>query len=124
MTEPDPLPAPEPEKSRPRERPGVVRRDCEPHRGNWLRLYGGLALLVGMVAGGCVVLAIVSLPLGIVVWRLAARDLSKMRAGQMDPGGQQQALDARACARVAVLFPVVGLVLWSGLFLVAWLVPR
>jgi hypothetical protein len=35
---------------RPWDRPGAVRRDCEPHRGPALRLLGGAG--VGLVAAG------------------------------------------------------------------------
>src|SRR5262249_43565495 len=64
---------------RPWEAEGNVRRDCQPHRGNWLKALGTLALLLGFVAGAFVCLGVVSVPFGMVVWRLAARDLAEMR---------------------------------------------
>jgi hypothetical protein len=109
------------EEERPWEAEGNVRRDCEPHRGNWLGLFGTLAVLLGAVAGACIYFGVVSVPFGIVVWRLASRDLAKMRAGRMDPNGEKQTRDARNCARAAVFIPLVGLLIWAAIFLVGFL---
>jgi hypothetical protein len=42
---------------------------------------GSLAYGLSMVAG------VLCLPLGLFTWVLAARDLARMRGGNMDPGG-------------------------------------
>jgi hypothetical protein len=119
MAEPQQQPEPRPQgEERPWEEEGNVRRDCEPHRGNWLKLLGTLALLLGFVAGVFVCLGVVSIPLGIVVWRLAARDLAEMRAGRMDPNGEKETRDARKRAEVAMLTPLAGLLIWATVFLV------
>src|SRR5262245_38433775 len=122
MAEPQQQPEPLPQgEERPWEAEGNVRRDCEPHRGNWLNLFATLALLLGAVAGACIYFGVVSVPFGIVVWRLASRDLAKMRAGRMDPNGEKQTRDARNCARVAVFIPLVGLLIWATIFLAGFL---
>jgi hypothetical protein len=77
-------------KDRPREPPGSVRRDCEPHRGPELVVLGTVSLVCGVLSWCCLPSSLVGLPLGIAVWVLSERDLSKMRAGMMDPGGKAQ----------------------------------
>ena len=54
------------EDPRPWERPGGVRRDCEPHRGRLLHVLGVLSLVCGMLSG-CLAPAILALPLGVAV---------------------------------------------------------
>jgi hypothetical protein len=97
---------------RPWEGPGAVRRDCAPHRGSWFVLLAsvnGFGIAVA-VAGwtlfyiplflqvspgtsvspgpGLLVLpSVLCLPLGLFTWVLAARDLARMRGGDMDPAG-------------------------------------
>ncbi len=44
------VPPAEPEDARPWEAPGAVRRDVAPHRGNWLRALGSLALAFSLLA--------------------------------------------------------------------------
>jgi hypothetical protein len=122
VTESARQPEPEPEvELRPWEAEGQVRRDAAPHRGNWLRVFGTLALLLGIVASGCFFFVILSLPFGVVMWRLAAQDLAKMRGGQMDPNGEKETRDALTCAKVAVFIPFAGLLIWATFFLVAQL---
>jgi hypothetical protein len=93
-----------------------VRRDCAPHRGPWLLLLAsvngfGIAVAVvawmlgwmlfdrpmrlevnpaafGFLGYGLLVLC---LPLGLFTWVLAARDLARMRGGDMDPAGLRAA---------------------------------
>jgi len=105
---------------RPWERPGAVRRDCEPHRGPlllglaWATVgasavafglvvmavmppsYSGLVWLVLLAAAG----GIVTLrpPLAFVARVLARRDIEKMRTGLMDPAGEHAAQLARSVA--------------------------
>jgi hypothetical protein len=97
---------------RPWEGPGAVRRDCAPHRGSWFVLLGlvdGFGIAVAVAAWmlsyrpfylqvsptTCispsdwllVLPSVLCLPLGLSTWALAARDLARMRGGDMDPAG-------------------------------------
>ncbi len=67
-----------------------MRLDCEPHRGDLVRLLGTASLVLGVLAicGG--VTGLVGLPLGIVAWKMARDDLAKMRAGTMDRRGEKK----------------------------------
>jgi hypothetical protein len=113
----------DPDESRPWERPGALRRDCEPHRGGMLRglATAGLILplaglllapLVGFVAGVSV---------GLTVWVLAGRDLAKMDAGRMDPDGRRLTQSARRLGLAGVLVSLGALAL-GGLIVAAFLV--
>src|SRR5262249_39908409 len=108
----DPDRHPEAEEPRPWEETGVVRRDCEPHRGELLRLIGigslaaplaGLLLspLLGFLAG---------ISLGATVWVLAGGDLAKMEAGLMDPEGRRVTRTARRLGLAGVLVSLCVLV--------------
>ena len=105
--------AAEPEvDERPWDIPGAKRRDCAPHRGPWLVLLAsvnglGIAVVVatwmlfdgpmdlqlylasfGALCYGLLVLSsVLCLPLGLFTWVLAARDLARMRGGDMNPAG-------------------------------------
>jgi hypothetical protein len=72
------------------EQPETVWRDCESHRGPELLDLGTVSLICGVLSWGCLLSSLVGLPLGIAVWVWSERDLSKMRAGMMDPGGKAQ----------------------------------
>jgi hypothetical protein len=97
---------------RPWERPGAVRRDCEPHRGALLELMAWASLggssvqfvlaLLTVILGvppfvGSVLLVLsaailaVALVLAIATRILARRDIKRMRAGAMDPAGEAPA---------------------------------
>jgi hypothetical protein len=80
---------------RPWERSGVVRRDCEPHRGGLVLTLGITSIVFGVVGapfflcwglGG--VPAAVGLALGIPAWIMGHRDLAMMREGVKDPAGR------------------------------------
>jgi hypothetical protein len=112
--------------SRPWERPGALRRDCEPHQGTLLRLLAVASVGVGMVAFVLLVLAaqyrssrtrlllltpsclcaILAPALAVAARLLARRDVRRMRAGVMDPAGEGSARTARF---VSVLGLAVGL---------------
>jgi hypothetical protein len=106
----------------PWEQPGAVRRDREPHRSGlllvlavqagvfgvlsvyWLFVdYGraqapGPGALLGILF--TFVLALFGMSLGLWVWVTAKRDLTRMRAGLMDPEGLRWAESARKWAVV------------------------
>src|SRR5262249_10861811 len=78
------------DEPRPWERPGAVRRDCKPHRGELLGRLGDLSLALGVLAMVTWAPALVGLPLALVVVVLAPGDLAQMDAGVMDPAGREQ----------------------------------
>jgi hypothetical protein len=82
----------------PWELPGAVRRDVEPDRGPTLLLLGGISLACGLLSLVGFVPSLVAVPLGVAVRVAAGRDLTKMREGQMDPGGQAQTRRASSLA--------------------------
>jgi hypothetical protein len=88
-----------------------VRRDAEPHRGGTIQVLGILSLMGGVFY--C--LFPIGLPLGIVAWVMARRDLRKMDAGVMDPNGRKKTRDGRVCG-------IVGTVLNGGCALLALVV--
>ena len=105
------------EESRPWEEPGAVRRDAAPHRGNWLLLLGRTALLFGGLALCLAAPAAVGLPLGVAVWVLGQRDLTRMRAGIMDPRGRGDVLRAMDLAIAGALLSLFGLVIYGSALL-------
>jgi hypothetical protein len=74
----------------PWERGRRMRRDCEPHRGGFVRLLGGASLALGVFACCGGVTGLIALPMGITAWTMAREDLAKMRAGLMDRRGERQ----------------------------------
>jgi hypothetical protein len=108
---------------RPWERPGTVRRDGEPHRGNLLLGLGGLAVLSGGLSVGTALPGLIGLPLGIAVWVLAERDLVKMRSGLMDPGGLQDVQNARRLGVLGLTLSATCLVLCGLPLLVVTVLP-
>jgi hypothetical protein len=72
---------------RPWERPGCVRRDCEPHRGQLLHVLGTVALILGRLCLVFPPFSLFGLPLSVWVKVTAQKDRTKMNAGLMDPAG-------------------------------------
>jgi hypothetical protein len=108
MTDPDRRPDADPDEPRPWERPGAVRRDVEPHRGQMLMLLGlasgFLALSAPMVA---MLPSLVSFPVGVTVVVLARRDSARMHAGHMDPEGLSYLQWTRLGAWCGILVPLL-----------------
>jgi hypothetical protein len=126
MTDPGATLGPDPDDPRPWEQPGAVRRDVEPHRGNWLLLLAAVTFLLGASSLAVVVPGWLAVPLGFAVDRLAVRDLRRMRAGTMDPDGHAQAKQARRLADLGTILGVLGgggcgLYLFLGVVLVLFL---
>ena len=92
---------------RPWEQPGQVRRDCEPHRGDLLLVLGTFALVCGLLFW-LLWPAVVGFALGFLVLVLGGQDLERMRAGQMDPGGQGQTEAAMTRAGVGLAASLLG----------------
>lgn len=109
MAEPDPPPVPEFDDP-PWEEPGVLRRDCEPHRGNWLLLLASVTMLCGVLAFVLAVPAFVGIPLGFLTGRMARRDLNRMAEGSLDSQGHEQTFRALCRAEDGVYLNAYGLV--------------
>jgi hypothetical protein len=63
-----------------------------------------LRRLAGVGLVFCILPAnVVGLPLCLVAWMLASRDLAKIRAGLMDRGGRWEATDAREAATLGMI---------------------
>jgi hypothetical protein len=61
--------------------------------------------------------------LGLTTWLLARKDLAKMRAGQMDPRGEEETLEAVRAGRFGFLL-CLGMLLLACLMLgLGWPVP-
>jgi hypothetical protein len=102
-----PAPRPDAGEARPWERPGVARRDAEPHRGGLLGGLAGAALL-GAVGSVCTCLpALVVLPFAVLVFALARHDLARMDAGTLDPEGWNATERARLRAAEAAWISLV-----------------
>ncbi len=111
--------AQEPEGDQPPwERPGAVRRDCEPYRGWLLKWLGGAARFLGIASCLCPPCALAAVPLGALAWALARRDLTWMRRGLMDRRGEWTAYQAQADGKAGLVLVALGLVLWSLVFAV------
>ncbi len=94
-----------------------IRRDGEPHRGGLLLTLAVVSAVAGAISG-CVLglSALLSIPLGLVVWLLASRDLRRMTDGSVDPQGIRQTRHARSAAMAGVLFGA----LFGSLYLLIW----
>jgi hypothetical protein len=102
---------------RPWERPGAVRRDCEPHRAEMLRDLAVTALVCAGFAGCLAVPAVAGLVLGAAVWLLGRRDRAMMSAGLMDPAGRAVTRDAQSMAVVAAALCLIAAVSWAVVLL-------
>jgi hypothetical protein len=94
--------------------PGVVRRDCEPHRGE---LLGRLSLVTTWLAAAgalLVVPGLIALAMAVAIRVMARHDLALMRLGGMDPAGED---DTRQAGGEAMFAALVLLVVWATLAL-------
>ena len=101
-----------------RRRTGRLRRDCEPHRGPMLAGMGNITLVAGgltLCLAGLPLL--VTLPLGITTWVLAAADLGKMRNGEMEAQGRIQTETARTSAITGIVLSLFFAAGWGLLLL-------
>jgi hypothetical protein len=119
MSDAEPLTRREPEPDdRPWERQGGIRRDNEPHRGPFLLLLGSVSLACGLLSLCLLAPAVIGLPLAVLAYALARRDLTLMERGVMDRDGLRLAELAQERALIGGLFCLVGLALWGTCLLV------
>jgi hypothetical protein len=95
-------------EDRPWERPGCVRRDCDPHRGHFLLLLANISCSCGLLSFCLAFPSVLGLPVGVAAWVMAARDLGRMRAGQMDVRGRRRTQNARSIAAFGVVISTLG----------------
>ena len=112
----------------PWELPGAFRRDCQPHRADWLSrlaraghvacalaLLNSVGFALAAVSGGprpaaevsaaaAVLFAGPALLLGVTALAQARRDLGLMLRGVMDPSGRDRTADAAKMGRDTVVF--------------------
>jgi hypothetical protein len=103
---------PEHPDERPWEQQGAVRRDCEPHRAEFLLTLAYISVFFAFVSLCCWILAPISLGLGILVWAMAARDLALMHRGLLDPRGKERTAQAKHNAQAAILVTAVFATFW------------
>jgi hypothetical protein len=109
---------------RPWERPGAIRYDCPLHRGDLLLFLGKFCLFFGIVSFLLPPVAIFALLGGGIVGQLAINDLYRIRAGEMDPGGDVPVRKAKKIAELGIILGGIGAVFWPGLLMIFAVVIR
>jgi hypothetical protein len=102
----------------PWEAPGCFRHDCEPHRGQFLRLLGTVSAMCGLASLCLVLPGLVGLPAGIIVGIVARKDLAMMNAGLMDPRGKELCEIARIRAGIGTVSSSLALLFVGSLWLI------
>jgi hypothetical protein len=98
--------------------PGL-RRDCEPHRAQWIGLLGNASLILAALALPlCGLPGLLGLPLGIAAWRMGSADLARIQAGTMDPEGWSKTRLGRECGIVGAVHSGAVAAGWLLLWLV------
>jgi hypothetical protein len=100
--------------------PGEVRRDCEPHRGPFLKALGELSMLLGLLSCCLLLPSLIGFPVGLWTWRAARQDQEKMHAGLMDPDGREAAEVARVWANNGLVLCILAWCLWGCLLSNNW----
>jgi hypothetical protein len=111
------------EEERPWERFGVMRRDCEPHRGHLVDYLGGASLVLGAFTLCIGLPGFVGLPLGLAAYVMAYRDLARMRAGLMDRRGEKRTRRGGDNGLIGALLSLLFLAAWAVLVLDKLLPP-
>ena len=106
------------EDDRPWERPGAVRRDVAPHRGELLRWLATISLACSAAGVLFLVPALVGVTLAFEVSYMASRDLDRMGGGRLDPRGRAETHAAFVRAETALFLglvaPLLCSLLWFG----------
>jgi hypothetical protein len=86
----------------------LVRRDYEPHRGALIVSLGNVSMIVGGLSVCLLGLGgLISIPLGVLAWVMANRDLEHMREGLMDPGGKKQTETGRTGGIAGIILGLI-----------------
>jgi hypothetical protein len=96
----------------------LIRRDYEPHRGPLIVSLGNVSMIVGglslcMLGFG----AVISVPLGVLAFLMANRDLELMREGRMDPRGKAQTETGRTGALAGIILGVIFAAFYGFIYL-------
>jgi hypothetical protein len=121
------MPAPAEEIFQPWQLAGESRRDCEPHRAQFLSALAYISLLLGGLSFLCLLPGFLGLVLGLMTGMMARRDLDLIVTGDMDQRGYAQTDRAWGNARAAMKLSFLGLLAWAGLLVFAFLlsgIPR
>ncbi len=102
----------------PWEKPGQVRRDCEPHRGEFVLLLGGISLAFGVSALCSGLGGLIALPAGIAAVWLAWSDLARMDTGVMDPSGEAKTLRGLYHGLIGIALSLLCLMFWGSFWMV------
>jgi hypothetical protein len=112
------------EDDRPWERSGVVRRDCEPHRGGIVLTLGITSIVLGVAGipfflcwGLGAIPAVLGLGLGIPAWIMGHRDLAMMREGVKDPAGRGSTQGGWICGIIGTCVSAVLLLISAAMLL-------
>jgi hypothetical protein len=98
------------------------RRDCEPHRGMFLNSLVTISLFFLALSLCAGIGGVLSLILGIVVWKMASHDLAQMDQGMMDMRGEDATKIARDCAKWTVILSILLTVFWGMFWIIGtWL---
>jgi hypothetical protein len=89
------------------DRPRRRRRDYAPHRGTLILVLGILSLV------GCGIFT------GIPAWIMGSGDLKQIRAGQMDPEGEQLTNIGRILGMISCILSGVVLLIYCFIFMIA-----
>jgi predicted Zn finger-like uncharacterized protein len=91
-----------------------VRLDAEPHRAGTVQGLG----IASLVLAAFYIFPI-GIPLGIAAWVMGRRDLAKMGAGVMDPGGRKKTKDGWMCGLIGTCVNGFWAVTCGGVILLA-----
>jgi hypothetical protein len=100
-----------------------LRRDTELHRGPLLKFLGAIGIALGLSSLCLVVSGLIGLTLGVAVQITAARDLSAMDAGLMDPRGRGEVETAQRWGTIALFSSLAGMV-WGAVLLLFYFMGR
>ncbi|MBL8793328.1 MAG: hypothetical protein JNM56_05450 [Planctomycetia bacterium] len=102
----------------PWERPGALRRDCEPHRGELHVRLADCTFILALASIHCFPTIPLALSLALVVSRMASRDLDRMAAVPLDRPGEHLTRKALESAASALKLCAFGIGFWLIIVLI------
>jgi hypothetical protein len=102
------------EDEAPWEESGVLRRDCESHRGRLLSHLGTISFGCGVISMFFAPMSVVGLGLGLWTRLAARRDLRKMNEGTMDMAGLGRTQGALSDGTLGAVLSGIGLLLGTA----------
>lgn len=99
-------------------RTDFLRRDYEPHRAPLILSLGNVSMILGALSLCSFGMgAVISVPLGILAWLMANRDLELMREGRMDPRGKGRTETGRIAALAGIILGMIFAAFFALLYL-------